>query len=256
VPFSFLNGFHYNNLFSVETGKVYVLRFDAIASADNKILRAFVLQSQSPYHVLTAPVKGVTIGTTKQSYEIFLPAIETVANIARLQWQIMETDGTVWIDNIQFQEANVTAINPDDSIRFEYNPTFLPKTVDLQHNYMDVKGNLYSGNLTLSPFSSIVLMRIPTVIGVKNAPKNTFDLTLFPNPAQQQVTLDYQLIEKSQVQITVFDTLGKVVLQTNKEQQLAGKQQVKLNISGLATGVYYVEMRVNNGVVVEKLVVE
>jgi predicted aspartyl protease len=153
-------------------------------------------------------------------------------------------------------EANVTVANPDDSIRFEYNPTFLPKTVDLQHNYMDAKGEIYTGNVSLPPFSSIVLMQIPSTIAVKNITKNTFNLSLFPNPAQQQVMLEYQLNEKSQVQITVFDTLGKVVLQTNKEQQLAGKQQVKLNISGLGTGVYYVEMKVNDGVVVEKLVVE
>jgi len=51
-----------------------------------------------------------------------------------------------------------TITNVND-IRFEYNPASTSKTITLSGNYIDVKGNAYSGTLTLQPYSSIVLIK-------------------------------------------------------------------------------------------------
>ncbi len=52
-------------------------------------------------------------------------------------------------------------INPDDSIRFEYNATNSVKTINLDKIYIDLKKNLYSGSVDLQPFSSLVLLPVP-----------------------------------------------------------------------------------------------
>jgi hypothetical protein len=54
------------------------------------------------------------------------------------------------------QSAN--AISDLNTIRFEYNATNQSKTVSLDANYIDVKGNNYNGSITLAPYSSAVLM--------------------------------------------------------------------------------------------------
>jgi len=51
------------------------------------------------------------------------------------------------------------SINDTNNLRFEYNPTKTNKTITLDTTYIDVKGIMYSGNLTLLPFSSIILMK-------------------------------------------------------------------------------------------------
>ena len=50
----------------------------------------------------------------------------------------------------------ITSVN---DLRFEYNPTGTSKSVSLTGNYIDVKGNAYSGTLTLAPYSSVVLIK-------------------------------------------------------------------------------------------------
>jgi len=50
-------------------------------------------------------------------------------------------------------------ISSTSDLRFEYNPTSSSRTISLSGNYIDVKGNSYSGSVTLQPYSSIVLIK-------------------------------------------------------------------------------------------------
>jgi hypothetical protein len=158
--FNTLNGFDWQDIFPVTNGAVYLLSFDAVGSTPNRVLRTFLLQNSAPWHLVSAPARGVVAGTNRMHYQVFLPVVESIAD-ARLQWQLYEgcDQPTVWIDNIQLCIANVTAVNADDVIRFEVNPTTNPMILPLASACMDVQGNLHSGNLTLPPYSSIVLMK-------------------------------------------------------------------------------------------------
>ena len=50
-------------------------------------------------------------------------------------------------------------INPDDSIRFEYNATNVSKTIALDGTYVDVEKHSYSNSIILPPYSSAVLIQ-------------------------------------------------------------------------------------------------
>ena len=52
-----------------------------------------------------------------------------------------------------------TSVSNASMIRFEYNETSSSKTVGLNSNYMAINGTVYSGSLTLAPYSSIVLLQ-------------------------------------------------------------------------------------------------
>ncbi len=51
-----------------------------------------------------------------------------------------------------------TIKNINDS-RFEYNATSSPKTIALNANYIDVRGNVYNKSITLAPYTSVVLIK-------------------------------------------------------------------------------------------------
>lgn len=51
--------------------------------------------------------------------------------------------------------------NPDDYIRFEYNPSANNKTVNLGGTYRDVNNNVYSNSVVIKPFSSVILLKQP-----------------------------------------------------------------------------------------------
>ena len=65
--------------------------------------------------------------------------------------------------SISGQDANSkqssVPISDVNNIRFEYNASNQSKTVSLDANYVDVKGNNYNGSITLAPYSSAVLIR-------------------------------------------------------------------------------------------------
>lgn len=82
----------------------------------------------------------------------------TVAN-----WAVLSGQDT----NSKNSSQAITTIN---DFQFEYNATNTIKTVSLSQPLIDVKGTKYSGNITLQPFTSLVLMKDFTPVIVPGAP--------------------------------------------------------------------------------------
>ncbi|MEO5990698.1 MAG: T9SS type A sorting domain-containing protein, partial [Ferruginibacter sp.] len=58
--------------------------------------------------------------------------------------------------NSKKSPKSITDVN---DLRFEFNATIYSKTIFLDASYMDIKGELYNGNITLEPFSSAILLK-------------------------------------------------------------------------------------------------
>ncbi len=61
-------------------------------------------------------------------------------------------------------------ITSANDLRFEYNATTSNKTISLNANYIDVKGTNYQGSITLSPYTSAVLIRNGAITNGNIAP--------------------------------------------------------------------------------------
>lgn len=146
----------YKPIQAVAKAKKYLLRFDAAAASEQKIT-VFLRQRRAPYQDLSRRYEFM-VGPTRTSYEFALTPTADDTD-ALLTFQLRENSQPSWFDNIYLQEANITLVNPDDAIRLVYNPTERDSTVVLNQSYRDVKNHYYSGQLTLSPFSSVVLLR-------------------------------------------------------------------------------------------------
>jgi hypothetical protein len=177
--FNTLNAFDYQDVFAVNKGTVYQLSFDAVGAAQNRVLRTYLLQNNSPWDTVTAPAIGVVVGTNRAHYSVFLTAKESVS-ASRPQWQLNEPcdQPTVWIDNIRLSTVSAAPVNPDNVIRFEYNAASTPKVVALDASYQDVTTKRYSGNVTLPPFSSLVLLKSdpPVALSIARQSPNTISL--------------------------------------------------------------------------------
>jgi hypothetical protein len=67
----------------------------------------------------------------------------------------------------------------------------------------------------------------------------------YPNPFNPATTINYQLPERSQVTIKVFDILGREVATLVNEEKPAGKYNVEFNASDLSSGVYFYQLKTN-----------
>ncbi|MEZ5006978.1 MAG: T9SS type A sorting domain-containing protein [Chitinophagales bacterium] len=85
---------------------------------------------------------------------------------------------------------------------------------------------------------------------------NVFEASNFiPNPSSHATKLDFELPNNTEVQIELFDNLGRLV--TTKVVHLsAGKQSIEFNTTDYSAGVYFANIYMNSHVFSRKLVVE
>ncbi|MFM7565706.1 MAG: T9SS type A sorting domain-containing protein [Flavobacteriales bacterium] len=81
------------------------------------------------------------------------------------------------------------------------------------------------------------------------------DVVVVPNPATEKASLLLNLTADSEVEITMTDLHGKVIRQGNYSN-LSGGQSIGLNLNGLSSGIYVVNVLINGTLYNEKLVVE
>jgi hypothetical protein len=84
---------------------------------------------------------------------------------------------------------------------------------------------------------------------------NVQELNLYPNPASQRVTLEFNLKNTEHLQIRLTDITGKELELVLDGQLQKGMHQVIMNVSEFKTGFYLCEVQSATGKVVQKLIV-
>jgi hypothetical protein len=80
-------------------------------------------------------------------------------------------------------------------------------------------------------------------------------ISLFPNPATSQITLDYNLEEMGEISISILDVFGKTVLNllSNKQQE-SGHYYDSYSINELSSGIYIFTYRNRNYIETKRMV--
>ena len=89
---------------------------------------------------------------------------------------------------------------------------------------------------------------------VSSVIKNSF--VLYPNPASENTTIAFDIVEKNKVSISVYDVLGNLVSIISQENEFEkGNNTISLNTSNLSSGIYYISLEVNGAKETKKLVI-
>lgn len=80
------------------------------------------------------------------------------------------------------------------------------------------------------------------------------NISLYPNPAGNSLTLEFYLENSTDLQINLFNSLGMQVSQPIYGQYGAGMQRLSINLSGIGSGLYFLRLRSGKGEVVRKVV--
>jgi len=120
-----------------------------------------------------------------------------------------------------------------------------PFTVQLE-NIVAIDGE---GNpLAINAATDATFIIVDNTTSATNDPVLAAKTTISPNPAQSQIQISTEDLRTQEIEI--FDTFGQSVL-----KQKAQYGRTSLDISSLATGMYMVYVRAEEGVVVKKLVI-
>ncbi len=77
--------------------------------------------------------------------------------------------------------------------------------------------------------------------------------TIYPNPASNVATLQYEIEKGNNVTLTVRDITGKVVSSTSEGYRNAGANSININTESLSNGIYLYELKAGNGTINGKL---
>ena len=76
----------------------------------------------------------------------------------------------------------------------------------------------------------------------------------YPNPFNPGTTISYQLTAVSQVELTIYNTLGQRVRTLVNKRQQAGTHTVTFNAQGLSSGVYFYQLKANGSTQIRKMI--
>ena len=77
----------------------------------------------------------------------------------------------------------------------------------------------------------------------------------YPNPFNPVTTINYELPQRSDVQITIYDLLGRKVTTLVSETQDAGYKSVKWDATIVPSGMYFYQIKIGDYVQTNKMVV-
>ena len=98
-----------------------------------------------------------------------------------------------------------------------------------------------------------------TATVVKNTPKlqtiteiaPEFNYTIYPNPVETELRIDYDILENAKIKISILDLSGKKVKTVANLKQELGAYSTTANVETLTNGTYVLEMQVNDKVYTE-----
>ena len=85
-----------------------------------------------------------------------------------------------------------------------------------------------------------------------SSPDFVSGILTYPNPVTTSTTIEYQLVQPSEVTLAIFNHLGEQV-ELIRQYQQQGKQQVVWNAVGLPAGMYFFTLKAGEQVVTGKL---
>ncbi len=90
------------------------------------------------------------------------------------------------------------------------------------------------------------------VNSIDNATNDEIKLQVFPNPFEASITLKYELLQKTEVEISITDLQGKVLYIKSLGKQAEGEYETEIQLSA-ATGMYILCLKTEKGISYNKI---
>ncbi|MBA3705859.1 MAG: T9SS type A sorting domain-containing protein, partial [Bacteroidetes bacterium] len=87
--------------------------------------------------------------------------------------------------------------------------------------------------------------------------KNSQDkeLSIYPNPASGDAVIEYFLTQSGQVMISLYNVLGKEVMNIINEEQNTGTHKINMNTTQLSNGIYFVKIQADGEQLTQKFII-
>ncbi len=96
---------------------------------------------------------------------------------------------------------------------------------------------------------------VTNVSGITENSNSFSSLNIAPNPCDENVNISFTMTQEGNVQISVFDIVGRVVSDFGKEHYASGKQIKQIDTQGILPGTYFVQINLGGQIQNCKMIV-
>jgi len=160
---------------------------------------------------------------------------------------------------------NLSSFNVNDGFYTSFQLSNLPKTETfishtqnaLVENTISVSSNKFSLNLPPYSVTAVRLVSTNVIADLENShvPNVDFSLKIVPNPISQTGAVSFTLQEDGEIDLSVFDTLGRKLNVLTSGNLSKGFHSFPFETSELAEGVYYCVLKSRNKQTTQRVVV-
>lgn len=148
--------------FPIKKNKKYVLYFSAKAQKPEVALTAILRDHNKPTMELHNKA-FFSVDTTVRHYR-YVFRVNEDNKAARLEFEMLKDAGSLWIGSIELREAEIEEWPAHNFLRVEYNLSDTIKRVTFDGHYTDLSGTAFGGDISIQPFSSLVLIKEDFVV--------------------------------------------------------------------------------------------
>ena len=98
-------------------------------------------------------------------------------------------------------------------------------------------------------------INLTTVTDIKEQYAHALNLSIFPNPSSDNISVSFDLLEDKQVGMTLHDILGKTVKTISNQSFGKGNHAMSVPVNDLSKGIYFLQVNVNDVVTTHKFVI-
>jgi hypothetical protein len=98
-------------------------------------------------------------------------------------------------------------------------------------------------------------INLTSVTGIAEIPLVS-NIQIFPNPASDQVSVEFDLVDDKNIRVEMKDVLGRLVKTGASSFLQAGHHQISMPLGDVAKGIYFISVNSDAQVLTKKLVVE
>ena len=160
----------------------------------------------------------------------------------------MDTDPAFNSPNLVTQQINyISGSSNNADTEFQTN-----NLTDGATYYWRVRTSLNGASSVWSPVWSFKVDA--SVVGISDVDKSNTDVSVYPNPAYDQINVDVDLTTADEVQIMLFDITGNLIQNVYSGTLQNGKSHFQIQRNGLSQGVYLIQTITSEGMQTSRVV--
>lgn len=99
-------------------------------------------------------------------------------------------------------------------------------------------------------------INLTSVTSLKDNSSFLSSLSLYPNPANEKLFVNFNLNENKTIALNIYDMLGKNVKTISSQNYTAGNQQIEIPVNGIERGVYILALDIEGQISNHKIIID